>query len=190
MPKTETFIREEVLERVVKVFWDKGYNGASMQDIVDASGLNRSSLYNSFGDKHALFMTALKHYQEQHHKHTVSRLKSGQSPRKIIKSILESGTIEPNEDNRKGCLFVNCTPQSTQSDEVKDFLTDNMKVMVSFLTELVREGQRLQEFSKSFDPKTLALYFFSALQGLKTTSLLIENQEDIEEVIETILSKQ
>lgn len=189
MPKSESFVREEILQKIIAVFWDKGYHGTSMQDIVEASGLNRSSIYNSFGDKHQLFLEALKEYQKQSHDFSLSLLKSKQSPRQIIKSILESGTVRPTENSKKGCLLVNCTSEVNEDQAVKEFMTDNLNVMVSFLTELVREGQRLGEFGKSHGPDSLALYFFSALQGLKNTSLLVDNQKDIGEVIEMILSK-
>ena len=60
MPKTITFDRTEVVQNVMELFWKKGYNGTSMQDLVDVTGLNRSSFYNTFGDKFSLFEEALK----------------------------------------------------------------------------------------------------------------------------------
>ena len=65
MPRSEDFDRSQVLQNAKEVFWVKGYNGTSMQDLVDATGLNRSSIYNSFGNKMELFQQTLKQYQDE-----------------------------------------------------------------------------------------------------------------------------
>ena len=63
MPRTEDFNREEVLGKAKGHLWLKGFNGTSMQDLVDVTGLNRSSIYNSFGSKMELYLQSLKKYQ-------------------------------------------------------------------------------------------------------------------------------
>ena len=62
MPKSVTFDTENVMENVMELFWRKGYNGTSMQELVNATGLNRSSLYNTYGDKFSLFEQAIQGY--------------------------------------------------------------------------------------------------------------------------------
>ena len=65
MPRVEIFNREQVLDKMIAVFHNKGYNATSMQDLVDTSQLNRSSLNNSFGNKLAIFLECLKAYQQK-----------------------------------------------------------------------------------------------------------------------------
>ena len=62
MARPTDFDRNTVIQKAQEVFWTKGYNGTSMQDLVDATQLNRSSIYNSFGSKHDLFQETLKDY--------------------------------------------------------------------------------------------------------------------------------
>lgn len=62
MPFGQQFERDDVLERAARVFWDKGYAGASLSDLTEAMGLNRSSLYHAFGDKERLYVACLEHY--------------------------------------------------------------------------------------------------------------------------------
>ena len=69
MPRVEIFNRDEVLEKAVRLFHNKGYNATSMQDLVDATGLNRSSIYNSFGSKKELYQQSLRAYKEQANKY-------------------------------------------------------------------------------------------------------------------------
>ena len=62
MPRTKMYKREEVLDRAMKLFWQRGYEGASLQQLEHATGINRYGIYDSFGSKHALFLEALDHY--------------------------------------------------------------------------------------------------------------------------------
>jgi TetR/AcrR family transcriptional repressor of nem operon len=63
MARTKDFDENEVLKKAVDIFWLKGYSATSMQDLVDGLGISRSSLYDTYGDKHTLFMKALESYQ-------------------------------------------------------------------------------------------------------------------------------
>lgn len=60
MARTKTFDEVQVLEKAQAIFWCKGYNGTSMQDLVDGLGISRSSLYDTYTDKRELFLIALK----------------------------------------------------------------------------------------------------------------------------------
>jgi len=64
MGRTKQFNRQAALEDAMKVFWAKGFHGTSMQDLVDELGVNRQSLYDTFGGKHELFEAALERYRE------------------------------------------------------------------------------------------------------------------------------
>ena len=105
MAKPESFDRVDIIEKVTKVFWTKGYNGTSMQDIVDATGLNRSSIYNSFGDKHSLYLDTLKHYKKQAHKHSISNI-INKSPKDAIRNIFESNLLKSDSKENLNDLKV------------------------------------------------------------------------------------
>ena len=62
MARTKCFNRDEALEKAIGAFWAKGYEATSVQDLVDCMGINRGSLYDTFGDKHKLFLEALDRY--------------------------------------------------------------------------------------------------------------------------------
>ena len=65
MARTKAFDTEEVLDRALRVFWRNGYEGTSMQDLVDGMQINRASIYDTFGNKEALYLRALQRYQNQ-----------------------------------------------------------------------------------------------------------------------------
>ena len=64
MARTKDFDEDEVLTKAMNLFWLNGYNGTSMQDLVDGLGISRSSLYDTFGDKRSLFLKTLENYKK------------------------------------------------------------------------------------------------------------------------------
>ena len=60
--RTKQFVREEALDKAVELFWQQGYEATSIQNLVDKMGINRSSMYDTFGDKQQLFLVAMERY--------------------------------------------------------------------------------------------------------------------------------
>jgi len=101
MPKVETFNRDVVLKQATEVFHDKGFNATSMQDLVDATGLNRSSIYNSFENKLNLYLECLKLYEDKYNRETSKRLLESSSGLEAIQLIFE---LYLNEMTKLGAL--------------------------------------------------------------------------------------
>ena len=74
MARHKAFNREEVLDRAIEVFWAHGYEATSIQELVDSMGINRGSLYDTFGDKHRLFLEALDRYEQAFHTNSEKRM--------------------------------------------------------------------------------------------------------------------
>lgn len=185
MPKVETFNREDVLISVIKLFHEKGYNATSMQDLVDATGLNRSSIYNSFGSKKELYQESLKTYRAIAHKHIQRVLIHSNTPKDSIRKIFATSP----ETRNNGCLLSNCTTEMANQDkEIRNFLINNLEHMQGVFEELVAKGQSDGSINKLKSAKVYALYLFTSLQGLRTTGVLLNEPKDIESVVETILS--
>ena len=189
MPKSVLFDREEVIERVTQLFWQKGYNGTSMQDLVDITGLNRSSIYNSFGDKFSLFEESLRHYQKKQQELMQAHFSSGQSPKTSIISFFEGMRDEVIQSkSEKGCFITNCTVELGNSEsKVHDFLSENQESMVNMFTTLIKKAQEIGEIDPSKDARQVALYLFSNLHGLRLISILNPETSDIEGVTHQIL---
>jgi TetR/AcrR family transcriptional repressor of nem operon len=101
------FDRNEVLDRITRLFWTRGYEATSIHDLAEATGLNRSSLYGTFGDKQGIFLAALDRYVETVTEPLVAEL-SDPDPRRALERMFES-LVQRNSDLRfpRGCLFVN-----------------------------------------------------------------------------------
>ncbi len=189
MPKTETFIREEVLDKITGLFMRKGYSGTSMQEIVDVSGLNRSSLYNSFGDKYQLFLAALKHYKGNYEKDTVNCMKN-YSPRESITVFFTkvAKAIQEKKENFQGCFITNSTAELANIDGgVAAFLSSNFQDMIDMFSDMLEKGIEIGEFKSDMDVRSTAMYLFSSLQGLQLTGMLNHSEADIHTLIKRIL---
>lgn len=189
MPKSVSFDRKEVLEKVTKLFWKKGFHATSMQDLVDATGLNRSSLYNSFGDKHQLFETALSHYESWQSQTLLNSMEQGISPLESVRLFfLTIVNNIKNDQDHKGCLISNCTTELANSDQkVQQLLINNKEAMVTIFERKVIAAQETGQIDSASDSHLLALYLYSNLQGLHVTALLMNDQSELDALVEKVL---
>ncbi len=189
MPKTETFNRNQVLQKATEVFHKKGYNGTSMQDLVDATSLNRSSIYNSFGSKLNMFLEVLSHYQSFHNTNFNQGLANSYNAKEAIETIFELNLNEiVNDNDRKGCMIVNCKSEMVNQEVlIKSFMEKNQDRMIAMLEDIVSKGQMEKIFNKNQTANQYALYLFSSIQGLRMTGILNKNKEDLINLINTVL---
>ncbi|MEQ8925183.1 MAG: TetR/AcrR family transcriptional regulator [Fulvivirga sp.] len=189
MPKSVLFDRDDVISRVTDLFWEKGYNATSMQDLVDATGLNRSSIYNTYGDKYNLFIAALKHYQAQQNDLLTTAAQKTQSPKKAIEMLFNATWEQLNEEQNKGCFLSNCATEMSNADpKIKGFLSDNKCAVVTTFKSLIEKAQQVGEVDAAKDAEVLAHYLFSSLQGLRVTSMIDGNKKHIKGIADQVLS--
>lgn len=189
MPKVESFNRDLVISKVTDVFHNKGFNATSMQDIVDATGLNRSSIYNTFGSKHNIFLECLRTYKTNFSDILSEELGVNTNPLESIKMIFEFYLKEIYKDKQdKGCLLVNCASEmANQDDVIRKFLCNNQKDTLQFLEDLVTEGQQSELINRKKTAKEYALYLFSNMQGFRMTGILISDKSELKSITQTII---
>ncbi len=115
------FEEDVALDEAVKVFWAKGFDGASLDDLVAATGVSRPSLYATFGDKEALFLRCIERYTEQMGTLAVEALNNGAGVRSSMASFLRQ-TVERTTGERtpSGCLMASVVPL-VKDPKVKEF---------------------------------------------------------------------
>lgn len=189
MPKTKLFDQAEVLKKIMNLFWEKGYNGTSVDDLVQASGISRSSLYDTFGDKEQLYLAALKFYRDKSSQQQDESLASIASPRKKIEALFRVSVHDILEDKKgKGCFLVNATTElGNQLKPVAEEAKSNLDAMESFFLEQVKAGQASGEITRDFKPRALARYLFSGLTGLRVLGQTRKDKELLDDVVRVIL---
>src|SRR3712207_3633301 len=108
MARHKEFDRDEALQRAMEVFWSRGYEAASVGELVKHMGINRQSLYETFGDKHSLYLAALDRYREVEGAKMYGVLEGPGSVKRALRELFE-GVIEGalGEGGRRGCLVGN-----------------------------------------------------------------------------------
>jgi len=189
MPRVEVFDRTQVLEKVKHLFWDKGFNGTSMQDLVDVTGLNRSSLYNSFGNKKALYELVLNQYQEEGNLFFEEALSQTENAFEVIALVFNAMIRSIIKDvEGKGCFNMNCTTELSRTDiGIRSFLTSRQDHTISVFKDLVEKGQQEGVINKQDTADNYAYYLFSAFQGLRMTGMLTREQEKLKTIVSNIL---
>lgn len=113
------FDENEALEAIMCVFWSRGFEGTSMRDLVEATGLKKGSLYAAFGDKRLMYQKALKHYDRTWIEHSLESLKSNKTPLARIDNFLHSAveSISPSAGKR-GCFVCNAAVDQASVDPI------------------------------------------------------------------------
>src|SRR5258708_36662868 len=108
MARQKEFDRDEVLHKAMEVFWTRGYEAASIQDLVRHMGINRQSIYDTFGDKHSLFLEALDRYREIQSRKVFEVLERPGSMKKNLRRLFEETVARAlSAEGRRGCFVGN-----------------------------------------------------------------------------------
>lgn len=189
MPKVETFNKELVLKQATEVFHTKSYSLTSMQDLVDATGLNRSSIYNTFGSKLNLYMDCLRSYQSDALGNIQKIIKQTKGTKATLEAIFLLNVAKSTTGTDNGCLINNCTTEmANQETGINQFLCNNQENMVQLFQSLVTQGQEEGVFNTTQTPTEYGLYLLNAFQGLKISGILSKDHKQLESVVYTTLS--
>ena len=156
---------EVALTAAMNAFWTKGYEATSMSDLTEATGLHKASLYQTFGDKHQLFVSALKLYFTKTAKAQKDSRNGEENPIKAIKASVDS-TIDQCAQG-KGCLAVNSLIEVAPFDsEIDRILKQFRQRLDKHLASLVDEAKKKKLVAKSIDTKEAVRLISVFLHGL------------------------
>jgi len=166
--RPRSFDRQAVLERAMRVFWEKGYAGASMSDLTSAMGINSPSLYAAFGCKEALFREAIALYMETEGASIWSGIPTAPSARSGIETMLRATAEAFSRPGRpRGCLITLEAARAGGSGEslepeLRRLRTCNIDTLRLRLDRAIEEG----EIQKSADTDAIASFYTTMQQGM------------------------
>ncbi len=189
MARSKDFDENEVLKKAVCLFWDKGYNGTSMQDLVDGLGISRSSLYDTFGDKHQLYIRALETYQQSYGSLLYDLANQATSTKDAIRKLLELVVKDLlNDEQRKGCFMVNAGIELGSHDQqVNQLICDTENQLEQAFLKLIQQGQQKGEIKADKDPKALARFLNNTVKGMQVSVKSTTDRSFFEDIISTAL---
>jgi TetR/AcrR family transcriptional repressor of nem operon len=188
MARSKEFDIDTVLGKAMTIFWQQGYEKTSMQDLVSGMGIHKRSMYDTFGDKHTLYMKVMERYTEIISAKMEERVKGLPSAKGAIRLLFET-TVHKEDTEPKGCLLVNTAVELSYHDSVAV-----AKVNQSFmnyerlLEQLVRHGQENGEISGKHLPTVLSFYLHNALVGLRVMVKTTSDQQKLDGIIDTTLA--
>ncbi len=182
------FDHDEALEKALKVFWSRGFEGASMTELTEALGINRPSIYAAFGNKEELFRKALGKYLAGPVAFVTEAMKEPTSRQVVEKFLISSAEFLTNPDNPRGCMIVQGALSCGQSSELiqQELITyrknyeDNLRQRF----ELARSQGDLPSDTSASD---LAKYVATLHQGMSVQATSGATIEELMAVVQVAL---
>ena len=145
-------------------FWAKGYEATSMADLCTCTGLHKGSLYQAFGDKHTLFMDALRHYADTEFRETTSVITESKSPLENLRAVVNR--VVADAAGEKGCMMINSMVELAPHDpEVKQALQSFAQQRMQAVTAMIAMAQESGELRVKAAPDKLARQLMMTMAG-------------------------
>lgn len=164
--RPRSFDRDEALERAMEVFWKRGFEGASLNDLTEAMGINPPSLYAAFGDKEHLFLEAVERYQTK--RGDECPYADAPTAEEAIEKLLTYAAMEfSRPSNPRGCLMVMAaTTSSTSSARLQSALARHRAEARAYLKARIDRGLAEGELPRGTDTGALADFYHAIVAGM------------------------
>jgi TetR/AcrR family transcriptional regulator, transcriptional repressor for nem operon len=187
MARPRNFDEARAVDAAMRAFWAAGYEATSTQDLCDATGLGRSSIYNTFRSKHDLFERALRHYMEIKAADYTELLEGAGTLREKISELLRR-MVDDESGDALGCLVVNTGVELAPRDAViGELLRKDYARRLDVLRAAVRAGQRAGEVDPGRDPEELAHFVIATISGIRVAGRSGAGREALEAVASAAL---
>ena len=189
MARPREFDEATVLDAAMQCFWAQGYESTSVKDLIERTGLTAASLYNAYGDKRAMFRTALDHYIENSIGARLQRSEA-RPPRDAIRSFFDDILRRSLSDREhKGCMIVNCALEMAPHDkEFRETIVETLGRLESFFLNCVERGQADGTITSAVPAVGLAQHLLGVLMGVRVLARVRPERPLLEGVINTALA--
>lgn len=183
MARKKEYQEEEVLEKAMKVFWQHGYHNTSMQMLEKEMGINKFSIYASFGSKHGLFLESFKAYQ-QRTKYIFEKLINANNGVEDIKTFFyDFVDMCYRKGNYKGCLIINSCNEFTERNDV--LVNKKIEEFINNLKGIIIEKLKMDKTKSRATIRREANYLLLAKHGLATATK-VYNRKELNDYIDLI----
>ncbi|MBE1494947.1 AcrR family transcriptional regulator [Amycolatopsis lexingtonensis] len=189
MARPREFDETAAVEKAMHAFWEHGYEATSTQDLCAATGLGRSSVYNTFTSKRALFGRSLAHYTSTQLGKRQAVLDGPGTAAERLTAVLDQAIEDDLEPRRRGCLVVNTLAElGVPDDEVGAALRNDTDRNLAMFAECVREGVLDGSLRDSLDPAAVAEFLLGTTSGLRVMARRGTSRDSMHAVADIALS--
>jgi AcrR family transcriptional regulator len=186
--RPRAFDVDKTLDRAVRVFWRKGYEGASLSDLTKAMGINRPSLYAAFGDKEALFRKVLDRYMEGPAGYVSKALKEPTSRAVIERLLHETVQASAKKGNPKGCLMVQgALACGKKAEPVRRELIARRAAGEAAVLQRFERARAEDDLPANVSPADLARYVMAVLHGMAVEAASGASRAELQRIVEMAL---
>ncbi len=190
MVRQREFDVEEALDAAMQIFWEKGFEATSLSDLTSRMGIQRPSIYSTFGDKKELFEAALRKYTQAHASNVRAKFQHTKSVKEGFRILFEGVVAEKySERYNRGCFCINTMVELAPHDEKFEILTREHQMYLSAIfQEMIERGVRSGELEATMNVKALAQTLVISLIGLTVMMKSRPERSFIDNSVETILT--
>lgn len=190
MARTKAFDEKETLLKAMELFWKKGFHATSMQDLVDHLGINRASLYDTYGGKQQLFDNAFSLYRKQSESSMQAFLGQQKSVKIGLYNLFERSVDEAVRDpEHKGCFVVNTTAELSPGDEyMRSLLEENRNRIEGIFRSYLEKGVASGEIESGKNVDDIAGLIFTLYNGINILSKIQPDKNKLMSTVKTGLA--
>lgn len=189
MSRHKEFDPSEAMKEAMEAFWERGYHGTSVNDLLSEMNLNRGSLYGTFGDKKQLFLATLDEYEKQGRQLLREQLENSGSARAAIEEFVRSAAKNCTGDaGLRGCLALKAAMEMAPQDpDVAQWVKNVTRTREQMLAKTVRKAQADGQINPRLDARAVARFLICALTGMKVMGTASPSEKEMKDVIELVL---
>ncbi|WP_271405607.1 TetR/AcrR family transcriptional regulator [Tenacibaculum soleae] len=190
MPRVKLFDENEVLIKAMNLFWKQGYAATSINDLVSHLGINRASLYSTFGDKDKLFKKALQYYRKTGIAGVKQFFENYENVKEGFSKLFEIAIDEAICDaDKKGCFVVNTTTELVPGDPtILKALEENKKELETIFFNALQKGKDKGQLKSKQDLKIVASLLYTLYSGVRVVSKINPDKKELTNSMNLALS--
>lgn len=168
MARPREFDKQDVINRAMLVFWERGYEATSIRDLIDVMGISSSSMYEAFGDKRGVFLAALEHFCELERGQIARMAEDSASPELFIQGLFGSieAAVQSKSPAQGSLAFNTMVEYGTRDPGVTELLLTHYFGIAAIIADVIRQGQAQGTVASRQDPLHLTYAILSALHGV------------------------
>jgi TetR/AcrR family transcriptional regulator, transcriptional repressor for nem operon len=189
MARTKGFSETAALERALDLFWQHGYHGVGLTQLLRGMGIARQSLYDTFGNKRSLFIRTIEHYRDTRLAQALALLERPGSPLRNVKEVVRFFEQLALDKRARGCFVANSLVELGPHDaEIRTLLAGTLGLLEGAIVKSLRRAQREGELSAKRSPRAVARALTNALVGMAVTGKLAQSRATVEDIYEGTLA--
>jgi len=189
LARPKAYDETAMLDRAMEVFWARGFDGTSIQNLVGKTGVNRGSLYGAYPDKRALFLASIRRYLDLVVEDNVRRLLAVEPAGEAIRQFFLGLVEAPLERLRRGCLLTNSAVELGMEDaQVAALIRGAFRRVEQVFCARLVEAKRVGQLTDGVQPEALARLLITVLQGIRVMSRVGADRVAMRDAVKSALS--